>query len=154
MNLCCLQWTSVRHHKLCCLQWIRFSLPNCVVRSDAGVCCRICVVCSEYAFAAESMLFVANWCSLLKVWCLQRIRICCRNCVVCSESTFTAEILYCLQQISIRAESVMSAANPHLLPKLCYSQRINIRCWNFVLSVVNQHSLLKLCYSLWINIFC
>jgi hypothetical protein len=32
---------------------------------------------------------------------------------------------------------VMSAANLHLLPKLCCSQRINIRCWNFVLSAAN-----------------
>jgi len=30
--------------ELCCPQRIRFSLPNCVVRSESGVLCRICVV--------------------------------------------------------------------------------------------------------------
>jgi hypothetical protein len=34
----------------------------------------------------------------------------------------------CYLQRTGVAESVMSAANLHLLPKLCCSQRINIRC--------------------------
>jgi hypothetical protein len=36
--------------ELCCPHRIRCSVPNCVLRSESGVRCGICVVRSEYGF--------------------------------------------------------------------------------------------------------
>jgi hypothetical protein len=59
--------------------------------SEIVIRCRICVGCSELAFAAETELFAANYHSLPNWVFSSEIVICCRSCVGYSELTFAAE---------------------------------------------------------------
>jgi len=45
---------------LCCQQRIRCSLPNCVVRGESGVRCRIVYSMANQEFIAKFMLSAAN----------------------------------------------------------------------------------------------
>jgi hypothetical protein len=45
---------------LCCVQRIKCSLPNCVVRSESGLHCRIVLSGANLVFAAEFGLSIAN----------------------------------------------------------------------------------------------
>jgi len=85
---------------------------TCVVCSEAGVPCRISIVCSEVGVRYQ--IYVVR----------NKSGVQCRICVVRSESAFAVEILLC-NELVFTIESVLSVANPHSLPKLCCSQRIN-----------------------------
>jgi hypothetical protein len=83
---------------LCCAHRIKCSLPNCVVRSESGLRCRIVLSAANLVFAAEFVLFATNsvfaaelvWSAvnegfLPNLWYPQRIRGSMPNCVVRSE---------------------------------------------------------------------
>jgi hypothetical protein len=131
---------------------------NCVLSSESVFAAEI-VICSESTICYQIVWSIANECSLLKLYGLQRIsvlcwnyvsaanrrsllKLCCLklcdmqwisnllpNCVVCSKWVFSAE-------------TVWSAMNQHSLPKLCvYSESMFIA--EIVLPASNQFSLLE-----------
>jgi hypothetical protein len=111
----------------CCRMCVRnelVSLPNCVVRSDIGFQCCICVVCREsgvrcqimlsvmiQAFAAEFVWFAANRVLAAKLCCPQQIKCPLLNYVVCSESDFCYQISVVRSESEVRCRIVLSAMN-------------------------------------------
>jgi hypothetical protein len=65
---------------LCCVQRIKCSLPNCVVRSESGLHCRIVLSVANRVFTAELCCPERIWCSLSNLGCPQRIRCSLPNC--------------------------------------------------------------------------
>ena len=153
--------------KLRCLQRISIRCRKCVFYSEYMIHCRNWAVRSELAFAAESVLAIANQRSLSKLCCLQRISVRCRKCVFYSESVICCRNWVVCSELAFTTKIELSAANLlkvcvlqriyDSLSKLSYQQRISIRCRKCigcselaftaknVLATVNQRSLSKLC---------
>ena len=133
---CCLQRISFR----CRIMWSaanQCSLPKLRCLQWLSIRCRNRVVCSESAFAAESVLSAlnlwfttetelsaANQCSLSKLNCLQRISIHCWKCVGCNESAFAIENVLSAVNLWFATETELSATNLCSLPKVCVLQWI------------------------------
>jgi len=164
LELCCSHRINICYWNFVLSAANQHSLLKLYCSQRINIRCRNCVVCDKLVFVGESVLSAANPCSVPKLCYSPRISIRCWNFVLfatdqrsllklCwSQSTFIAQIV--LQQIRVRCrncvfysksafatESVFSAANPHLLPKLSSLQwicdllsklsclqRISIRC--------------------------
>jgi len=67
-----------------------------------------------------------------KLCCLHWVSVRCQNCVVCIKLAFVVENCVVFNELAFTAEIVLFAVNQRLLPKWCWLQWINIRCWNCV----------------------